>query len=260
MGSDSQMEAEKERADVLMGLMLDMGERMLEAGGEISRVEDMLNRIGRAYGILNTNIFAITSSISLTLELSDGQSLTQIRQINKASGTDFSALEKLNALSRKICKKEVSLTEAWSELAELEEAGKCEPLYLGSMMAASGFCLFFGGSIFDSLACALFALPLCYAQTRLTKYFPNQVLFNLTVSFCSGILICITAGLIPGLDANKIMIGDIMLLIPGIVVTNSMRDMLGGDTISGLLRLTEGILRTGALACGFMAAIWMTGL
>ena len=49
-----------------------------------------------------------------------------------------------------------------------------------------------------------------------------------------------------------------MLLIPGVVMLNSMRDILGGDTISGLLRFTEGILRTGALACGFMAAVWLT--
>ena len=52
------------------------------------------------------------------------------------------------------------------------------------------------------------------------------------------------------------MIGDIMLLIPGIAITNAIRDMLMGDTISGLMRLIEGILWAGALAAGFMAAIW----
>ena len=61
------MEFEREKEAVLMGLMLDMGEKMLGAGGEISRVEIMLNRIGHTFGILNINIFAITSSISLTL-------------------------------------------------------------------------------------------------------------------------------------------------------------------------------------------------
>lgn len=260
-GSDLKMEFEREKEEVLMGFLLDMGEKMLGAGGEISRVENMLNRIGRTFGILNMNIFAITSSISLTLEFPDGRSMTQIRQIDKVIGTDFSALEKINALSRRICAKKMSLTEAWSELADMEEAEQRGlSFYLGGMMAASGFCMFFGGSASDSLTAALFALLLSHAQRKLSGFFPNPILFNLLLSFCSGILICLTSNLIPELDANKIMIGDIMLLIPGIVVTNSMRDMLGGDTISGLLRLTEGILRTGALACGFMAAIWMTGI
>ena len=72
-----------------------------------------------------------------------------------------------------------------------------------------------------------------------------------------GIVICLTVKLFPFLNLDKIMIGDIMLLIPGIAATNSIRDMLMGDTISGMMRLIESILWAGALACGFMAAIWM---
>lgn len=56
------------------------------------------------------------------------------------------------------------------------------------------------------------------------------------------------------------MIGDIMLLIPGIAITNSIRDMLMGDTIAGIMRLIESILWAGALASGFMASIWMVGI
>jgi len=143
-GSDPKMEFEREKEGVLIGLMLDMGEKMLGARGEISRVENMLNRIGRAFGILDVNIFAITSSISLTLEFPDGRSMTQIRQINRAVGTDFSVLERINTLSRRICEKEISLTEAWNALADMEETEPgALPFYLGGMMAASGFCVFF---------------------------------------------------------------------------------------------------------------------
>ena len=60
---------------------------------------------------------------------------------------------------------------------------------------------------------------------------------------------------VPGLNQDKIIIGDIMLLIPGIALTNSIKDMLVGDTLSGVLRLIEALLWAGALACGFMAAI-----
>ena len=65
---------------------------------------------------------------------------------------------------------------------------------------------------------------------------------------------------VPCLNLDKIMIGDIMLLIPGIAMTNAIRDMLMGDTISGLMRLIESILWAGSLAVGFMASIWMVGI
>ena len=64
----------------------------------------------------------------------------------------------------------------------------------------------------------------------------------------------------PVLQLDKIMIGHIMLLIPGLAITNSIRDILVGNTISGALLLTESLLWAGALASGFMLAIWMTGV
>ena len=53
---------------------------------------------------------------------------------------------------------------------------------------------------------------------------------------------------------DKILIGDIMLLIPGLAMTNAIRNMLGGNTISGLIRLTESLIWAAALAGGFMTA------
>ena len=78
-------------------------------------------------------------------------------------------------------------------------------------------------------------------------------MFNLVCSFFTGTLICLTVKFLPFFHADKIMIGDIMLLIPGIAITNSIRDMLMGDTIAGIMRLIESILWAGALP----AALWL---
>jgi len=56
------------------------------------------------------------------------------------------------------------------------------------------------------------------------------------------------------------MIGDIMLLIPGIALTNALRDLFVGDTISGILRLLEAVLQAGIIACGFALAILTGGM
>ena len=61
--------------------------------------------------------------------------------------------------------------------------------------------------------------------------------------------------MIPQLHLDKILIGDIMLLIPGLAMTNSIRNMLAGNTISGVVRLTESLIWAGALAGGFMIAM-----
>ena len=42
-----------------------------------------------------------------------------------------------------------------------------------------------------------------------------------------------------GHRADLISIGNIMLLIPGIAFTNSLRDLFSGDTITGLIRWYE---------------------
>ena len=88
----------------------------------------------------------------------------------------------------------------------------------------------------------------------------NEVTFQFAASFLTGCAICGFTLLCPFLHMDKIMIGDIMLLIPGIAMTNAIRDMLMGDTISGLMRLIESILWAGSLAVGFMASRWMVGI
>ena len=56
-----------------------------------------------------------------------------------------------------------------------------------------------------------------------------------------------------------LQIGDIMLLIPGLMSTNAIRDVLIGDTLSGIIRLIAALLLAAALALGFMGAIILFG-
>lgn len=62
-----------------------------------------------------------------------------------------------------------------------------------------------------------------------------------------------------GQNPDKIIIGNIMLLIPGIALTTSLRDMINGDTISGLLGLSEAVLKALAIAIGFAAVLMRMG-
>ena len=131
--------------------------------------------------------------------------------------------------------------------------------YLGSVLAASSFTLFFGGGLQDGGAAAVFALLICLMQDYVAVICMNVMIFNVVVSFFIGTGISIASHMIPCLHMDMIMIGDIMLLIPGIAITNAVRDVLIGDTISGIMRFIEAMLWAGCLAFGFMSAIWMVG-
>ena len=81
----------------------------------------------------------------------------------------------------------------------------------------------------------------------------NKVLFNFLAAFCVGSLISLACRALPALHGDKIIIGDIMLLIPGLAFTNAVKDIFIGDTISGVMRLIETILWAAALALGLLA-------
>ena len=58
-------------ADDLLRLALDVGEGMLKNGGEISRVEDTIERICRAYGAVHVEVFTIISVIHASVRMAD---------------------------------------------------------------------------------------------------------------------------------------------------------------------------------------------
>ncbi|MBO4954357.1 MAG: threonine/serine exporter family protein [Clostridia bacterium] len=241
-------------------LLLDMGESMLSCGAEIQRIEDTIFRMSMAYGAVKANVFVITSSIVLTLNFEDGAQITNSRRVLSSSSTDFEKLESFNALSRRCAEVPLALDDLAQELTTINRKRiPSYKMYIGSALAAGGFAVFFGGNLWDGLAAALFGLLICFLQIKAAPVCPNTVFFNFISSFICGVLICLVGKFVPVLHADKVIIGDIMLLIPGIAITNATRDMLLGDTISGVMKMMQCLLWAGALACGFMLAISLIG-
>ena len=246
---------------VFLHQLLKMGEMMMCAGAEINRVEDTLARMGKAYGATQMNVFVITSSIIITMMMPEGYEVTQTRRIRKLQGADYQQLEALNDLSRKYCTTPMEINELKEALQDIKHTKVNKPIvFLGSALAGGSFALFFGGDLIDGAVAAFFGLVICFMQIYLEKFFLNRLIFNLVCSFVTGLGICAIAKISPIFHADKIMIGDIMLLIPGVAMTNAIRDMLVGDTISGAMKLIETVLWSAALACGFMVAILLIGV
>lgn len=242
----------------VMDILLDFGETMMDSGAEIRRVEDSLARMGRSYGADETNVFVITSSIELTMHFGDGQTLTRTRRVRAAGATDFCKLSELNALSRKCAMERVPLETLKASVNHIRDRQISQVRsYIGSVLAAGGFSVFFGGSILDGVISGLAALLICWLQLKFSRLCPNKVFFLFVASFLMGLGVCCVNLMIPGLQVDKIIIGDIMLLVPGIAITTAVRDTLIGDTISGVTRLADCLVWAAALAAGIMIVISM---
>lgn len=245
----------------LLHELLDIGQTLLISGAEINRVEDTLIRLGSAYGAARVDIFVITSDIILTMQFPDGDELTQSRRISQTPSTDFTRLEQLNALSRACCAQPLPLDELHARVQQIAAAQTRVPvLYTASAMGAGCFTVFFGGGLWDALAAGALGLLVCLLQRRALPVFRNAAVFQFLTALLVGTIGCLSGRICPFFAVDKILIGVIMLLIPGVATTNAARDMLIGHTISGLLRLAESLLLAGALALGFGSAIYLFGV
>lgn len=246
--------------EAIMQLLMAMGENALMCGAEVHRVEDMLTRIAEAYAVTEANVFVITSNITITLVFGGSRSFTRTCRILKQGDTDFTLLETLNGLSREICARPLPPAEVIRRVREAAEHK--QPLWeriAASLLVAVSLSLFYGGTPAEAAAAGLFSLFIVFLQRRFSPFCMNTVIFNLLSALAVGGSIYLTVRILPGLNAGRIIMGDIMLLIPGIALTNAVRDMFLGDTISGAMRLIEALIWAGALACGFMAAMLLLG-
>lgn len=250
------------KTEELLSVSLDIGEKMLISGAEISRVEDSLQRILTAYNIQRADVFTITSSIVATVTDSEGHTITQTRRIHKYN-TDLEKLDALNALSRKICASAPPISEIRDTLNETEKKHRYDLgiQCLAYALIAGAFSVFFGGTWKDGIIAVCLGALLKLLTHAIDRTKINMVFANAVASFSMCIAAFLCASVFRGLQPDKIIIGNTMLLIPGIAMTNSIRDIISGDSMAGILRFCEALVIAIAIAAGYiLASLLMGGL
>ena len=247
----SRME-EADRANEYLYRVLDIGQHMLQCGGEVSRVEDSIRRLCLSFGAERADVFTITSSIVVTIYAHRFGAVTQTRRIT-GSAYDLRRLELLNQLSRRICAEHLNLEETEQALGKILATPQrgFGMQVLTYALISSSFSLFFGGSALDAAASGVIGIVLKCLDGLIRKTEANAFLSSLLCACLGGLLAGLAVKLRLGDDAGMISIGNIMLLIPGVALTNSLRDMFSGNTISGLMRFIEAVLLALVIACGF---------
>lgn len=246
-------------ADYILGKALDIGENLLKCGAEPHRIEDTVNRICTAYGAVHTDVFALPSLVMAGVRMADGTKSSQMRRVYKTANNMYK-LDNFNDLSRKICCGEIPLEDIDVKIKEISDSKPFNRYLalLGGMIAAGGFAVFFGGTLMDGVAAAIAGLVVSALNLHKIK-FGNQMLYTVAVSFVGAVAGLLMHHVGIGDNIDLIMIGTIMLVIPGLSFGNAVRDLLFGDTVSGIIQFVQAILTAVMVAFGFIVAIMVFG-
>ena len=230
-----------------------IGEKMLVSGAEVARVEDSMRRICTAYGAEQVDVFTITSSIVATIYGESFGAVTQTRRI-PSHAINMNLIYELNNLCRRICREKMPLPQVAEELKRLEDRAKPYSPVVRTILyviAPFLFSMFFGGAWEDALCAAAVGLIVRVVEMFFAKFPINRFVATFVLSTVGGPFVNLSGWLHPSESVDLVGIGTIMLLIPGMALTNAARDLFSGDTICGLLRFVEVIMVSMAIAAGF---------
>lgn len=239
----------------LLKLTCGIGYHLAMSGAETFRVEESISRILAAYGAKG-EAFLVPNMLIVTVEDADGNPHTRMQRIG-FHGNDLDAVERFSGLSRRICADPPSPEDALGLLhREISGKKQYKPAIVGlaNFVAAFGFGLLFGANWTEA-----FFSGICGLIVGLWNHFMGKWKVNLFISTISASFLM--ALFAYGLGAwgvvrnpDPVIIGALMLLVPGLLFTNAMRDILYGDTNSGITRLFQVLLIAMAISLGTAVA------
>lgn len=239
----------------LIDLASDLGYELAMSGAETFRVEESVSRVLSAYA-LDAEVFAIPNYLIVTVLTKKGLPITRMRRIG-SHGNDLDSVERLSALCRSFCRNTPPPQEAQRQLNDTlaNRRAYCPSVMaLGNFLGAFGFCLFFGGSALDALCAGVCGLLIGLVTGILGSRRVSQFFITIAAAFFMALLAygLGAAGICHRADAA--IIGALMILVPGLLFTNAMRDIIYGDTNSGLNRVVQVFLVAAAIALGTAGA------
>lgn len=237
------------------------GEIMLCSGAETYRVEDTMYHILKTSNIESTQVIAMMTGIVVTIN--DGsmeQPVTMMRRVNERS-TNVSNIIKVNDISRRYCSGKITLEEAYEELKCARGKQYNRVLYnLATIGIAVGFAMMFGGNLLEVLTAAIVGVALACVMTLGKMVKLNGVLVHVLSGLGIAMLtVAIQRFLFPDISTDIVIVSAIMPIVPGVAITNAIRDTLQGDYLSGCARILEALLVAMAIAVGVGLGMLLVG-
>jgi uncharacterized membrane protein YjjP (DUF1212 family) len=87
------------------------------------------------------------------------------------------------------------------------------------------------------------------------RFFTIRFFSEFLASFIIGLLSLIFVEIGLGHQLDKIIIGSVMALVPGLLLTNAVRDLMAGHLVSGLSKGAEALLTAFAIGSGIAVVL-----
>lgn len=239
----------------LLDLAVDLGYELSISGAETFRVEDSISRILKTYG-LEPEVYAIPNCIHVSVTVPDGKSLTEMRRVG-FHGNDLDSVEIFSALSRRICAEhpnDVTGRQWLNEAIASRRHYHWVTQLIGYFVGVFAFTIFFGGNIADAFCGGISGVAVGCSVMFMDRLQANNFFKTLLASIPLALIPYIfgAMGICPRPDMATI--GAVMVLVPGLLFTYAMRDIIYGDTNSGVNRIVQVLLIAVAIACGTAVA------
>lgn len=237
--------------DVILDMAFELGYRLAMSGAETYRVEESIGRVLNAYGI-RSEVFSIPNLLIVTIETENHHPMTRTRRIGY-HGNDLDSVERFNNLSRRICSE---VPEPEIALQWLKETSKSKIKYklpiklLGSFIGGAGYAVFFGGNVADSLCAGICGLLVGITSYYMDKHKVNQFFSTILCAFVMTFAAQLMGYIGWSPRPDSAIIGTLMILVPGLLFTNALRDIIFGDTNSGINRIVQVLLIAAAIGLG----------
>lgn len=235
-----------------------MGERMLANGCGTHRIEGLIKKILEPCELKNYEVFVTTTGIVVTIESENGVT-TMVKQVpKKKMHTEHISL--IEDIVNSFANGEFSAEEALVELENIESRSTY-PYWITVLAYGMAGCfrtLMFGGQIIDGLASILCGVCMGIFIQALNSKNTFTFLVNCCGGFVTGFMAVLLMNFGFGSTLDKIIIGTLMPIAPGVPFVHSVNDILHGDYTSGITRAYEAILTAAAISTGvaFAMMIW----
>lgn len=241
---------------LLMDTAVLAGEIMLRNGAEAYRVEDTITRMLSTSKLKHVETLVIMTGIVATLSDPSIDAVTVVRRVTDR-GTNLNKVYLVNGVSRRFCNGQIDLETAFHELKAIKKTVQFKPAFVNMCIVCitTFYTVLLGGNAVDAAVAFICGILLAAAI-----YYGNLKgisKFMVDLAGAAAVAVCATSAsaLIPDLHSNYIIIASIMPLVPGVAITNAIRDTLQGDYMSGSARAVEAFLKAVFIALGVAVGI-----
>ena len=244
---------------LLLDLVVDLGYRLAVCGAETYRVEESATRILAAYG-LRSEVFALPNCLTVSIETDAREPLTKMRRIGPPEN-DLDSVERYSGLSRRLCAETPDPIIGRQWLKETDRSRICysnRMQYVGHFLGAAGYTAFFGGTLVDCICGGICGLVICASNLFQTQFLVNRFFRTIISAFLMALPAYLMARVHLVTYVDSVIIGSLMILVPGLLFTNAMRDIIFGDTNSGINRVVQVLLIAVSIALGTGTALSIT--